>query len=565
MKKQSKGTAEERVAAFLKNKTRRYTAEQVAEKCDCCAGYVRMFDSWKEYQKQFIEPTADERVQEYLSNVGKTIPPLNVIAAACKCDMSTVVRTPSWRAHVKRNKLLSAKERVETFLNAVWNEPKKYTAQQVAKQCRCSCHYVYGLDIWNKYRSKTQPTEERIRKLLSKDKNGTKQYTRKEVVDKLQLGKNTIICSKAWQEHKNGFRQAEGQEVVKYKTWKNQPSPQLENRIASYLSKHKGKEETVGEVATAVGCSKASIQRSKSWKQHRKHLAKPKVEKIIRSLLFAKNGKPKLNDNTGEKYKTREVLAVVGCSTVRGSKSWTEYQQCFTSPPVEKRIKQFLSKDKTGKRGFTKKEVAAAVGCSVPTVYRSESWKQYQEKREALRPVGTAIERIEKALRDLLAAGEIMPTLGQVAEKAKCHKDTVFESPAWKAHRQSLVPPITPDTDTADYPRLKQAPTGVNVPDTIEAKYNESIEDSDGSVPNVNVFNEDSLADKIGKSVVRNIVLNDNIPRFNEENQVLLYASLGHQPIEIVEILHPKLKGSERREKSKRYGELIRDNKKSTG
>ena len=100
-------TKAEQIAAFLKQAgKRRYTAEQVAKKVGYCAGYVKMFGCWKEYRKQFTRPTVEERVSDYLSNVGNTIPPLKEIATVCKCDMSTIYETASWKAHVKKNKPL---------------------------------------------------------------------------------------------------------------------------------------------------------------------------------------------------------------------------------------------------------------------------------------------------------------------------------------------------------------------------------------------------------------------------------------------------------------------------
>jgi len=343
-------TKAEQVAAFLKKAgKRRYTAEQVAEQCGCCAGYVAMFDCWKEYQKQFIKPTADERVHEYLSTVGNTIPPLKEVAIACKCDISTVVRTPSWKTHVKKYKSLPIKKRVETFLFAIWDKPKTYTVQQVAKQGKCSIHYVRSLDIWKKYRKyrKAQLAEERIRRFLSKDKTGRMRYTRRAVEIALKLGKNTIITSPAWQEYANKIRQATGQKVVKYQIWKRTPSAES-----------------------------------------------------------------------------------------------------------EKRIKQFLSQDKTGERNFTVRDVVEAVGCSSATVKRSESWKKYREKVMALRPEGTVEERIVKAFPELLAEGIPSPTLGQVAARAKCCTNKVYRSPIWKRHRQLLQaapagsPPVQSATST---------------------------------------------------------------------------------------------------------------------
>ena len=61
-------TKAEQIEAFLKKAgKKRYTAEQVAEAVGCADGYVRMFDCWGKYQKQFIRPTAEKRVQEYLT------------------------------------------------------------------------------------------------------------------------------------------------------------------------------------------------------------------------------------------------------------------------------------------------------------------------------------------------------------------------------------------------------------------------------------------------------------------------------------------------------------------
>ena len=173
-----------------------------------------MFDCWGEYQKQFIKPTADERVQEYLSNVGKTIPSLKDVADACKCDIATVSKMPSWRNHVKKRKSLPAKERVANFLNAVMNDPEKYTAQQVARQCKCSPVSVQKHDKWRQYQKKLrpQPAEQRIGLFLSKIKTGRKRYTRKMIADKLGLGKNTLICSQAWQKYKNEVTRTVGQQ-----------------------------------------------------------------------------------------------------------------------------------------------------------------------------------------------------------------------------------------------------------------------------------------------------------------------------------------------------------------
>ena len=66
------------------------------------------------------------------------------------------------------------------------------------------------------------------------------------------------------------------------------------------------------------------------------------------------------------------------------------------------------------------------------------------------------------------------------------HKNIVSET--------SAQPP-----NIMDYPRMPQVPTGVGVPDTIKS-YQASIEDSDGTVPNVNVVNQltkDVIADAV--------------------------------------------------------------------
>ena len=437
-------SAEEQVAAFLKKAgKKRYTARQVAEKVGYCDGYIKMFNCWKEYRKQFVVPTADERVREYLSGIGKSIPLVREVADACKCDMSTVRESDSWRTHKRQLKTLPKKTRIENFITGVWTD--KYTAAQIAgqKSCKCSDGYVMLQGTWKEYqkRIKLLPAETRIRKVLAKDKTGKTRFTARQVAENAELHVSTVSNSEAWQEYRNRIRKADGEPRHEYRIHRKDLSPELEKRIGQYLSKNKGK-KTRREVADAVGCCTLSVQNSKSWERYYKQFTTPDTDKIIRPFLFDAKGNLLLNEN-GEKIKRREVATAVGCdeSTVTDSESWQEYQEHFATTPVNVRIRKFLIKDRTGKKGFTARQVAEAVECGVPTVLEKDEWKKYQEKVKALRPKGTANERIEKAYQELLAEGKQRITFKLLAERARCSKYTAHRSPTWKnRQRLSAVP-----------------------------------------------------------------------------------------------------------------------------
>jgi hypothetical protein len=103
------------------------------------------------------------------------------------------------------------------------------------------------------------------------------------------------------------------------------------------------------------------------------------------------------------------------------------------------------------------------------------------------------------------------------------------------------TPPV--ESASADYPQQIQALTGVCVPDTVEG-YQEDIEGSDGSVPNVNVVNQltkEDVAEAVRVGVRDGLLDTDALSQKSRVNEIRkrqedMLLEQGRKPIEVARI-----------------------------
>jgi len=345
------------------------------------------------------------------------------------------------------------KQQIADFLK----KTKKYhTAPQVAEKKGCSAVYVYANDEWKNHRGQFDKgtVDERVHDCLEK-------------YGKTLPSLNTIA-------EECGCAVESAQRAPSYRERKVKP-PSKKEKVKNFIRSvwNDSKRYTCQEVAEKCGCTKDYVCRLKDiWGRYYRRfkqqdnanvtgqsnsLSKPKksfkstIQNRARTLLFHKNGKPKLNKDTGKKFKLKEVLEFFECSRQAFREVWGKYQSSFPKrAPAGKQIKEVLFYKngnpklcvKTGKP-FTKNEIAFEAGCSVATVGRYKKlWEKYKEKTQSLRPQGTTEERVEKALQELCAEGIVNPTLSQVSARAECSKAYICKySPAWK-NRHRLFPPL---------------------------------------------------------------------------------------------------------------------------
>ena len=351
------------------------------------------------------------------------------------------------------------KTKQQQVANFLKKTKKYHTAPKVAEIIGCSVVYVYANDEWKNHRGRFDKgtVDERVHECLEK-------------YGKTLPSLNTIA-------EECGCAVESAQRAPSYRERRVKP-PSKKEKIENFLRSvwDDSKRYKLQEVADKCGCSREYVSRLNIWGRYYRRfkqqgdanatgqsnsLSKPKenskstIQNRARTLLFHKNGKPKLNKSTRKKFKLKEVLEFFGCSRGAFRTVWRKYQSSFPKQePAGKRIKEALFynngkpklSDETGKP-FTQNEIALKAKCSVATVKRyKKGLEKYLEKTQAFRPQGTTEERVKKALQELCAEGIVNPTLPQVSARAECSEVYIYRySSAWKAHRQSLVaspPPI---------------------------------------------------------------------------------------------------------------------------
>ena len=269
-------------------------------------------------------------------------------------------------------------------------------------------------------------------------------------------------------------------------------------RVAAFLKKAGKKRYTAGEVATKCGCSAGYVKdHLDCWKRYRKQFVEPTTDELVRKYLSGV-GKtiPRVRDvaeacnnrdpsvimatpswrahvkkykpypkkelvetflrgvwNESKKYTARQVAEFVGCSitTVETHPTWEEYQDHRAKKPADERVRQFLAKDKTGKKKYAKKSIAEALGLHESTVATSVAWQEYQNRirqaeGKAIHVYRPRTKRLSPELesrinKEVARHKKRKITSGAIAEVLDSSKVSVQKARGWKKRRKQSAKP----------------------------------------------------------------------------------------------------------------------------
>jgi len=261
--------------------------------------------------------------------------------------------------------------------------------------------------------------EKRIERALRElSEEGVEMPTRSQVAEKTACSFASLRKSVAWKNRSQLFPDA---------------AFPVEKRVAKAIRAltSEGKTELRAEdIAKKAKCSYGSVRNSAAWKRIRSKI-KPsriekrrRIEKAINEFLAA--GKTR--------FRSKEIAQKARCTSneVLASPAWKQHRLPRMGT-VEERIIAALNEIKATGRIAKMKEVMEKSGCCSASLERSPAWKKHRQSRGEF-----AEKRVEKVLQEFFAMGKTSPLLRELAEKTKMSMTAVWNTSAWKKHRQSI-------------------------------------------------------------------------------------------------------------------------------